>query len=62
MYYVRESASTLTIHDAATGAPHFNLSLPGPISSYNLNGTVLCLNFANGAVEVYDVERRCRIR
>lgn len=62
MYYASHDSNRITVYEASTGAPYFPIPLFEELDNYNLSGNVLCLTFASGKVEVYDVPNRVRIR
>lgn len=62
MYYATIQGSTIYIHEAATGAPHFTVGIRGTLSSYNVNGNTFTVCYNDGRVEVYDLKNRSRIR
>lgn len=62
MYYATVNGSTIYIHEADTGAPHFTIPVYGTLTSYNTNGNVLTICYNDGRVEVYDLKSRSRLR
>lgn len=62
MYYATVKGSQIYIHDAASGAPHFTISVRDNMTNYMVNGNILTIAYNDGAVEVYDLKNRSRIR
>jgi hypothetical protein len=62
MYYATIQGSYVSVHDTKTGAPYFNISVHGSLTSYNVSGNTLTLCFNDGRVEIYDLPSRSRIR
>lgn len=62
MYYATVQGSTIYIHDAKTGSPHFTIGVNGSLTSCNVNGNTLSVCYNDGRVEIYDLRNRSRIR
>ena len=62
MYYIEDRGYELSIHEARTGAPYFQVYFNGELEDYNLSNNILSLSYVDGNIEVYDLETRSRIR
>ena len=62
MYYANIKGSTLYVYDAEDGSPHFTVSISGTLTSFNVNGNVMSVCYNDGRVEIYNLEKRSRIR
>ncbi len=62
MYYVTFDGQTFTIHETDSGAPILTIGVQGVLQSHMVNGSIFTVCYENGAVEVYDLNARSRIR
>jgi hypothetical protein len=62
-YSARDMGNYIQIFDARTGAPWFSVTYSGRrLNTYFINGSTLSVVYDNGVTEIWDCERRCRVR
>lgn len=63
-YSARVVGTSLQVYDALTGAPWTSISINhnGGLASFHVSGCTLSVSFKSGAVEVYDLDARRKLR
>jgi hypothetical protein len=62
LYYATLDGQTFTIHETASGGPILTIGVQSVLQSHMVNGSTFTICYEGGAVEVYDLNTRSRIR
>ena len=62
-YAARPISGALQIVDALTGAPWMSVSTGSRgLASYNVNGSTLTITYQTGVTEIWDLDKRYKLR